>query len=160
MASLEYVCRTAPACYCSVLFFFPSGIVFLSRCVAGAVRRSLGSWSEGCGVEIDRVTRAPELVGRVSCRTTTLVNRAPILMDTLQQHTARHPDPTRLIPTLQPLSPDMAQHGLTTPTCLRSIGPRRRLSPEVRQSVALLRAPPIEGPVSQPRTLLRPMRTR
>lgn len=155
MASLEYVCRAAKYRVLSnkfwrIWFFIREFGSFFWR---GARARSLGPQSKGG--KIDLATHVT--YSRTPCRTTTLVNRAPILTDTLQQRTPRHPEPTRLTPTLQPQSPDTAQHGLTTHTCLHSIGRQRRPHPETRQPAARLRTPPIGELASRPRTRLRAM---
>lgn len=106
--------------------------------------------------EIDRVTQTPGVVSRAPCRITTLVNRAPILTDTHQQHTLKHLDRTRLTLTHQLPSLDTAQRGPITPTCHPNIAQLRpRPFPERRRPTMPLRALPIVGLASRPPTRLR-----
>ena len=112
------------------------------------------------GGNADRVTLTPAVVSPARCPTTTLANRAPILTDTLQLHTHRHLDLMRLIPTLQPLSLDMARPGHIIPMCHHSIEqPQRQPFPGLQRPAVRLRTLPTEEPVSQPPTRLRVTQT-
>lgn len=164
MASLEYVCRAAKYRVLSNkfwriwVFIRDFGSFFLARRTSKVKDSVVGATVEGVRAW-GKVDLATHVTSRTPCRTTTLVNRAPILTDTPQQHTPRHPELTRLIPTLPLQSPDTAQHGLTTRTYLHSIGRQRRPHPEIRQPIVRLRALPIGELASRPRTRLRAMQT-
>ena len=106
------------------------------------------------------VTVSDSVSPLASCRTTTLVNRAPILTDTLQRRTPKRQDLMPPIPILQPLSQDTAQPGPTIPTSLHNIGqPQQRPFPEPRSPAPPPRTLPIGGPASPPPTHPRAMRT-